>query len=429
MLTNSTDIIIHNFYRKINRLERIFMKLCAIISEFNPFTNGHEYIIKKAKEETGLDVLCLMSGNFVQRGEPAILDKYARSECAINAGASFILELPIIYALSSAETFANGAVKCLKGLNTVTHLAFGVELENTNILEELAKLKVKESQMLKVKIKAEVKKGLNYNKALYNAMKELCPDKSTEIDQIFTSANNILALEYLTAIYKQKADIKPVYIQRQDNGYNSSEVVTKTIDGNNMYFASATNIRNMVADNNLETIKKCVPLYSYDKLKDITKQGLSLKEIRLDTLTLSALRENKAISLYNYYDYNQGLSHLVEKWSKTVNSMAEIVENVSSRCYRKSRIQKLVLYPLLKLTSGSVLEADKNLSLTVLAVNKDKKANLSKLKKTSNIKLLISIKDYNSLENKTLVELTQYSNNIYNIIIGKPFETDKAIFI
>ena len=110
------------------------MNFCGLVCEFNPFHNGHEYIIKEAKKQTEADVICLMSGNFVQRGTPAILDKYTRAKYAIKAGANAVLELPTIYACSNAENFATGAIRIFKALN-IKYLAFGIENTNLEILQ------------------------------------------------------------------------------------------------------------------------------------------------------------------------------------------------------------------------------------------------------------------------------------------------------
>ena len=120
------------------------MNFCGIISEFNPFHNGHEYIIREAKKQTGLNVVCLMSGNFVQRGKPAIQNKYIRAKNAVNAGATAVLELPTIFACSNAENFAYGAIKILSAIGA-THIAFGVENTSLEILKQVAELKFKNS--------------------------------------------------------------------------------------------------------------------------------------------------------------------------------------------------------------------------------------------------------------------------------------------
>ena len=141
------------------------MNFCAIICEFNPFHNGHEYIIKQAKKTTGNEIVCLMSGDFVQRGTPAITDKYTRAKHAILAGANAVLELPCIYACSNAENFATGAIRTLKALG-IKQLAFGIEKTNLETLKQIAKLKHENSERFKTAFKNEIENGINYNTAL-----------------------------------------------------------------------------------------------------------------------------------------------------------------------------------------------------------------------------------------------------------------------
>jgi len=405
------------------------MKLCGIICEFNPFTNGHEYIIKQAKEQTGLDILCLMSGNFVQRGEMAIINKYERAICSINAGASVNIELPICFSLSSAEKFAEGAIKSLMKLNCVSHLAFGVETANIKELEEIAKLKVKESQTVQSKIKQELKNGNNYNIALYNAFLSEYPEKSSILEEIFKSSNNILALEYLTAIYKLKANISPVYIRRLDNGYNSNKLFKTKINNKIISFGSASLIRQLITYGKLKTIKKLVPLYSYTQLCKLNKNKLNKVQTKLDTLIINSLLNETKESLICYHDYNIGLSSLISKASMSNSYTENIVNSVSSKTYRKSRIKKLLLFPLLKITQENFKKLENNFALNVLAVNKNNKTELSKIKKLSKVPLIISNKDYDELKDALSIDLIQHASNIYNLVNEKEIVKDKTLFV
>lgn len=405
------------------------MKLCGIICEFNPLTNGHEYIIKQAKEQTGLDILCLMSGNFVQRGEASILDKYSRAIDSINAGALINIELPICFALSSAEKFAEGAIKSLMKLNCVSHIAFGVETSNTTELEEIAKLKVKVSQTIQSKIKQEIKNGNNYNIALYNALLSEYPEKSSIIEEIFKSANNILALEYLTAIYKLKANISPVYIKRLDNGYNSNKPFKTKINNNTISFGSASLIRKLIIDGKPHKIKKLVPQYSYTHLAKLHEAQLNIAQTKLDALIINSILNETRESLMFYHDYNIGISSLISKASISNSSTEHIVNSVSSKTYRKSRIKKLLLFPLLKITQVNFKNLENNFALNVLAVNKNNKNEISKIKKLSKVPLIISNKDYAELKDTLSIDLIQKASNIYNLVNKKEIVKDKTLFV
>ena len=168
------------------------MKTVGIIAEYNPFHNGHKYQIEKAKEITGADtVIVIMSGSFTQQGNIAIVDKFKRAEMAIECGADLVIELPTIFATSSAEMFALGAVNILNSLNTVDYLVFGSECDNINTLSSIAN-KIQDSKnMIDIKIKKEIQNGISYALARDNVLKEFLNEKEY-IE--FSKQNNILAI-------------------------------------------------------------------------------------------------------------------------------------------------------------------------------------------------------------------------------------------
>lgn len=406
------------------------MNYCAIISEFNPFTNGHEYILNKAKQETGLDIICLMSGDFVQRGEAAVLNKYERARLAIENHASVVLELPLVYAVSSAEFFASGAIKILSGIKNITHLAFGIETSNIPLLEKLAKIKASKNNQIKEILKKETKKGINYNKAMIKALKTLSLENEADVEEFFTGSNNVLALEYLTAIYKQKANLIPVYIKRTDKGYNSKTIQKVKYNNNTTLFASASCIRELSSRNKIKQIKKLVPLNTYELLTNKSAEFYKNKNLKLETLILNKIRELNPDQLEKYYDYNQSLANLIYKTSLEETSLENLINKVSGKSFRPARVKKLLLYPLFSITKSSFEEIyNSEQVVNVLAVNESHKQELSKLKNQSTTNLIVSIKDYNNVENKKSLELNQYSSNIYNLITKKLPNKDKTIFI
>jgi len=406
------------------------MNYCAIISEFNPLTNGHAHIINQAKLKTGLDVICLMSGNFVQRGEASILNKYERASSAIKCGASLVLELPIVYALSSAEIFAGGAIKILKGITNITHLVFGVETDNTMLLEKLAKIKVDKEKFIQDEIKKQTKKGLSYNKIMISVLKDLLPNQAKEIDDIFTGANNILALEYLTAIYREKANLTPVYVKRTDKGYNSINITKLIVNNKKTLFAPASFIREQLYLGNLKKIKNLTDLETFNNLSKQTKEFYVNKEIRLNALILNELRKHDINSLSTFFDYTQSLSGLINKLSNEKTNVQDIILTASGKSFRPSRVKKLLLYPLLSITKENFNTIyNQKQSTNVLAVAENKKQELTNIKSSSETNIIVSIKDYNSLENKKALELNQLASDIYNLISEKPLNKDKTIFI
>ena len=170
------------------------MNFCGVICEFNPFHNGHNYLISEAKKLTNAEIVCLMSGNFVQRGIPAICSKYERAKIAIECGANAVLELPTVFACSNAENFATGAIKIFKALG-IKQIAFGIENTDIEILKKIAKLKHENSVRFQTAFKNEIQNGINYNTALKRSIANTLQDDG--IIDILNKPNNVLAVEYL----------------------------------------------------------------------------------------------------------------------------------------------------------------------------------------------------------------------------------------
>lgn len=386
------------------------MNFCAIICEFNPFHNGHEYIIQEAKKQTGLDILCLMSGNFVQRGIPAITDKYTRAKHAVLAGANAVIELPCIYACSNAENFANGAIRILKNLN-VTHLAFGVENTNLETLKKIAKLKHENSSRFQTAFKNEIENGINYNTALKRSICQSLNDDS--VLEILNKPNNVLAVEYLTAILAQDANIKPVAISRCDNGFVSQTAKHE--------FLSASSIRELMHKD--EEYNKYIP--SYANITNIfTKQHLQ----NFQTLVIHKLRTTSPINLEKYYDYNEGIEYRVKKMADNFKTLEEITTNISSPRYRAARVNKLVLYPLLQITKKvQDLAKTTKPAAKVLAINKSNKTLISTYNKKK-ISLIVTNNDYNNLSSKQkqIIDIDLNASSVYSTSSQRENNIDKT---
>lgn len=404
------------------------MKLCGIIAEFNPLTNGHDYIIKKVKQTYKCDVAVIMSGNFSQRGEITILDKYTRTKNAIQAGADIVIELPTCFTLSSAPYFAYGGVKILADIG-ITHLAFGVKIDNPEKLITVAKLKCSETKEMSKQISAFMKLGQNYNTALIQTYKQTYPELKLDLEQIFTEPNNILAVEYLSAIYANSLDITPIFINREDRGYNSTKINSSVLFGKKKKLANATYIRNLIKRNKRCKIKPLVPSFTFESIKSNASSPLS--ETRLDAVLLSVLRALDYKDYETFADYNIGLAHLVKDNSLLFSSKTEIVNALESKCYRKSRINKLLLIAYFKIKKDFLNSLKKPYAINVLGVSVSKRKLLSNLIKTSKAKLIVSLTDLKNLEPElsTFIIQNQANSNLYNICNQKPQTTDKAIFV
>ncbi len=389
------------------------MNFCGIVCEFNPFHNGHEYIISQAKQLTGKDVLCLMSGDFVQRGTPAIESKFERAKKAVIAGANAVLELPCIYACSNAENFATGAIKIFKALNIST-IAFGIENTNLELLQKIAKLKHENSERFQTAFKNEIQNGINYNTALKRSIAKLIGDDDGEIFEVLCKPNNILAIEYLTAILKLEANISPVAITRIDNGFNSQEQKDN--------FLSASSIRALIDDG--LAYEQFVPNYA-----KIEKPFSKSQKETFDTLCLLKIRNTSAETLNQLYDYTEGIEYRIKKMADTHQTLAEVISKTATPRYRLPRVNKLVLYPVLNITKKLQESATTTKPVVkVLAINKSDKTLLNTFNK-SKISLVKCNNDYESLtkKQKDLIAIDLNASNIYNSITNKPNNNDKKI--
>jgi len=210
-------------------------KVLGIIAEYNPFHNGHLFHLNESKKmlEIGYTV-AIISGNFVQRGDTSLIDKWSKAQMALQNGVDLVIELPLLYSISSAENFAEGAVKILNSFNIVDYLSFGSELCNVHILADFANVLYNEPKEYVAILNHELSKGFSYPKARENALLLYLND-IRKYANVLSSPNNILAIEYLKALKKLDSPIIPVSVKREKVDYNSLE-----LNGN---FASATAIR------------------------------------------------------------------------------------------------------------------------------------------------------------------------------------------
>ncbi len=233
-------------------------KVLGIVAEYNPFHNGHLYHLEKSKKDTGCSyTVAIMSGNFTQRGSTSLMDKWSKAQSAIECGVDLVIELPVFYAISSAENFAEGAIKILDSLKVVDHLSFGAETANIEILDKCADVLYNEPREYKSLLSHELKKGLSFPKAREKALMLYLND-IRKFANVLSSPNNILGIEYLKALKKFKSNIQPITIPRYEVGYNDLSYTENT--------ASSTAIRNMIKNNGFNALQSLMPAPSYSIL-------------------------------------------------------------------------------------------------------------------------------------------------------------------
>ena len=319
------------------------MKICAVICELNPFHNGHEYIFRQARAQSGCDaVLALMSGNFVQRAEPAVTDEYARAECALVCGADVVIELPAIYAVASAEMFARGAIGILNTINSVTHLAMGAESENFGLLRALAEIQANESEEFKATLRKTLDSGLSYPKALTAATAQeagsLGFDK-TEAADALNKPNNILAVAYKKALIKTASKIEFLPVRRAGGD------ISEEFSGR---FTSASALRKRLGD---DIISQAIPSSAYSILRCSLADGSVSKE-RLDALMLSALRLANPSKIKDTPDCAEGMEFKISEIATRSASYEEFLSSICTARFTKGRIARICTQTLLGITKN-----------------------------------------------------------------------------
>lgn len=312
------------------------MKISALICEFNPLHNGHIYLIDKMRQSGATHIVGIMSGNFVQRGECAVMNKLRRSECAIKNGVDIIIELSVPYALSSAENFARGGVETAIAVNA-DELWFGSECNNIDLLKRIVEIQ-KDANVQKL-TSEEMKKGITQVKALSNAISELY---GTDFKETMLSPNNILGIEYLKALDNLKAEIKPKTIKRiaveHDSGVSS---------GN---FASASYLRNLCREN-LDDCLRFMDSYTLEVLKNEIKSGYAPATLKNgERAIIAKLRTMTPKDFLQLPDVSEGLENRIYEAVQKFTSLDEITDHIKSKRYTHARIRRILMCAYLGIT-------------------------------------------------------------------------------
>ena len=303
------------------------MKIAAIVCEYNPFHTGHAHHIAKTREKTGADaILCLMSGNFVQRGRPAMFDKFFRAEMALLNGADLVLELPFCYAGQSAAYFAQGAVRMLQDTGVVTHLSFGTETADLEKLQTIAHGLAQESEEFRQELKSQLKMGVKYPLARARAL-----DIPT-----LTGSNDILAIEYLLAIKRFGAAFSPIVIKREGAGYNQADIPKEDA------YISATGLRGLLRRGELDRALDFVQDNCHRQLKEKINCGQYTDFEVLSSYVLGKLRTMTAEEIADYPDVSEGLENRIKQAAVCSIDMAHLLENIQTKRYTQTRIARIL---------------------------------------------------------------------------------------
>ena len=302
------------------------MKISSLICEYNPFHNGHKYIIEKMRENGSDIIIACMSGNFTQRGDLAVFDKYSRTRTALENGIDLVIELPVTYACATAEKFAFGGVYTLNSVGCTDAIYFGSECGDIDSLKETAD--ILQSPELSDKIKYHLSLGQTFAKARENAVAEI-----SEISaDILKSPNNILGIEYIKALNKLNSPISPKTIQRIGSEHDS------TITTQN--FASASLIRQMIYENNTDYFNY-IPQKNIPEIHQLSK---------LETAFLYKLRTMSIEDFANLPDISEGLENRLYSAVKNACSIEEILQTVKTKRYTLARLRRILLHAFLNIS-------------------------------------------------------------------------------
>lgn len=387
------------------------MRAVGVIAEYNPFHNGHAYHLRALREKTACDsVTVIMSGNFVQRGEPAVADKYTRAAWALRNGADLVLELPSYYALANAQLFAQGAVNTLAAAGFIDSLGFGAGAYDIDTIYASIAYKDANSSEFYPALKRHLNEGKSYPRAAYDALSDLGAPE--DVKAAFFEPNSILAIEYVRAISASGADITPVLIRRRGCGHDSSGVYK---DDDGVCYASASYIRGSIV--------------SGTDVSDLMPGGIA-REInavdadKLSALVLYALRSMSLDDMRALPDVKEGLYSTLYDASRRFSSVSEILERLKSKRYTLARLKRLLMCALLRI-DASYLSMEPGY-IRVLGVRSERKDLLKELVTCAKLPVILSARDVNSLDARAqdMFERDCFASDVYSQLTGKKQHTD-----
>ena len=393
-------------------------RVLGIIAEYNPFHNGHMYHLQKAKEQSGAQYcICVMSGNFVQRGTTSIVNKWKKAEMALLNGVDLVIELPTIYSVASAEGFSLGAIKLLNNLKIVDAISFGTETSDFAALNNISSIVNEEPMKYKSILNSELKKGLSFPKARENALMLYLNDNK-RYDNILNTPNNILAIEYLKALKKIKSTIQPIPVKREKVYYNDNVIVDE--------FASATAIRKLLKNEEFSEIRKVVPKSTYQILKKETELGNVVLDLsRYEKEIIYNLRRMTVSEIAELPDVNEGLEHSLKNAANYSNDITNLISIVKTKRYTVTRIQRILICALLGITKRDVGMAKKaEPYIRVLGFNEKGKELISRINKQNpKATVITSVKKFQDKNNnnknskiyKRLLDIDIFSTNVYTM--------------
>ena len=380
------------------------MKVSGIVAEYNPFHNGHEYLMTTVRQSGATHIICVMSGDFVQRAEPAVLDKFERAKCAVIGGADLVIELPVQYATASAERFARGAVQLLQSLGCVDELAFGAGTDSLKALACAADAAARADVIKRAKELSE--NGIPFAASRSTAIRELV---GNDVARLVDDADNILAIEYIRMLNEAGSVMMPHPILRAGVNHDS--------DAPDGKFASAGLVRCLLREG--KCIKKFVPHYTANALEIARNDGsLCLNWQLLERLLFARLRSMTTDEYSHLPDGGGGLAERLRTAAERAHSVEELFELVKTKRYAMSRVRRITLCALLGITNSDFFAPP---YARILAVGRGGEELLNLMKRTSHIPFFHSVLKLSELGSNALraAQLSMNAAEMYSLAIPK----------
>ncbi|MBO6112449.1 MAG: nucleotidyltransferase family protein [Lachnospiraceae bacterium] len=400
------------------------MKVTGIIAEFNPLHKGHRYFLEHARAETGADyIIVVLSGNFTQRGAPAICDKHLRAQMALLAGADVVIELPVRYSVSSAEFFASSGVFLLDACGVTDHIAFGTEYGGLSELEQIASILSDEPEEYKLILKSELKKGHSFPVSRAAALLHVIPGVK-DLSQILSFPNDILAIEYLKALKKSGSSIRPCPVRRLGAGFHD-----KFISKVN---SSALAIRTAISElDSIEPLNNELPDFAFDILKENYNKCLPLYtndfSLLLRYKLLMLLKDGR--DLDGFADVPKSLSDRIKKNISSFTDLKAFIQMIKSKDMTYTRISRSLMHILLDIYSPErhMTIADGYISL--LAFKESAAPLIREMNQKATIPVISNKSDAGKILTGTALRNFNddlFASDIYNTVIEEKFNTKRV---
>jgi predicted nucleotidyltransferase len=422
------------------------MKVVGLITEYNPFHNGHKYHIEQARNLTGADyVIAVMSGNFVQRGAPAVIDKYSRTKMALQNGVDLVLELPVCYATGSAEFFAHGAISILDKLGVVDAVCFGSECGDISLLTSAAEFLLHAPKSFETQLQDNMKEGLTYpaarSKALEQAMGDMDTNRKHSLSMVLTEPNNILGVEYSKALINFSSGIEPITIKRISAHYHEKELSdSKPSTGKDLelcdpVISSATAIRNalnrqeVLPEEAVTAATQSVPETVAQFLKDNYQITYPILEEDFASILRFKLRGENTKTLATYLDITTDLAERLKNMTDYNKDISVLIQDIKTKNMTLTRINRAIIHVLLNITTGNVksyMAQGWTPYARILGIRKESSPLLRRIEKNGRIPIITKVSKADKQLDKLGMQMLAediFATDIYNQVVYEKFGT------